>query len=159
MKELICKQGASNYYLVNDGMGGFLNPPGHPEHAYSIQEFSKGHEVGSYSLSAAMSESWMPSKVQIKAKWILKRWNAGAPDEAWLATVYNYFRHCYSKDGNNRNVNDCVTYGKFWDNAEQEENEDPTHHLGYLFVKQFYPDHKPDMGRIKNNDSRGQWSK
>jgi len=27
IKKFICKKGASNYYLVNEGMGGFLNPP------------------------------------------------------------------------------------------------------------------------------------
>ena len=93
------------------------------------------------------------------ARRILKDWEAGEPDESWLASVYNYFRHCYSKDGISRDVNNCTTYGKFWGNAELEELEDPTHHLGYMLVKQYYPNHEPDLNRIRNNDPQGAWSR
>lgn len=160
MRKFICKEGASNYYLVSSGMGGFLNPPGHPEHAYSIVECRGGHEVGSYSLSSAAKESYLPARVKGTARGVLKRWNPGVPDESWLASVYNYFRHCYSRDGIGRNINnnETVTYGKFWGNAELEQYENPAHHLGYLHVKSFYPDHTPDLKRIQENDPAGRWS-
>jgi hypothetical protein len=161
MKKFICKSGSSNYYLVNDGMGGFLNPPSHPEHTYSIQEFRGGHEVGSYSLSAAIEYEWMPGAVRGTAKGVLKRWQAGEIDPAWMHSVYNYFRHSYSKDGINTNVNDrenMVTYGKFWDNAEQEQYTDPSHHLGYMYIKKFYPEHKPNLELIQNDGPLGSWS-
>jgi hypothetical protein len=158
-KKFICKSGASNYYLANDGMGGFLNPPGHPVHTYSILEFRGGHYTGSIDLSYAAICEYLPLRVRLRAKNILKHWQAGIIDENWVASVYNYFRHCYSKDGISRDVNNCITYGRFWDNADQEQNENPRHHLGYMYVKQFYPDHEPDLERIKNNDSRGSWSR
>ena len=159
-KRFICKDGASNYYLVNSGMGGFLNPPSHPEHTYSIQEFRGGHECGSYSLSAAASEMYLPAQVRGTAKGVLKRWKAGTPDSAWVHSVYNYFRHCYSKDGVSTNVNNgsTITFGKFWGNAEQEADMPPTHHLGYLYVKSFYPDHEPDLNLIANDGPLGSWS-
>src|SRR5688500_14346991 len=99
-KQLIIKEGASNYYLVsNEGMGGFLNPPSHPEHTYSIREYRGGRETGSYSLSSALECEYLPYEVRNVARRILNDWQAGTPDESWLASVYNYFRHCYSKDG------------------------------------------------------------
>jgi aryl-phospho-beta-D-glucosidase BglC (GH1 family) len=153
MRRFICKKGASNYYLVNDGMGGFLNPPNHPEHTYSIQEFRGGHECGSYSLGSAAESDWMPGAVRGTAKGVLKRWKIGEPDESWLASVYNYFRHCYRREDGTE-----VTYGNFWGNAEQEQSENPLNHRAYQFVKQFYPDHQPDLERIAGNDPRGQWS-
>jgi hypothetical protein len=162
MKRFICKDGASNYYLVNEGMGGFLNPPNHPEHTYSIQEFRGGHEVGSYSLTSAARDEYLPALVRGTAKGALKRWQAGEIDIEWMASVYNYFRHCYSRDGINRNVNDknaTVTYGKFWDNAEQEQYENPAHHLGYLYVKQYYPEHQPNIEFINADPGIGSWSK
>lgn len=161
MKKFICKQGASNYYLVNDGMGGLLNPPTHPEHTYSIQEFRGGHEVGFYSLSSCLSSEWMPRAVKGAAKGILKHWQAGKIDKAWEATIYNYFRHCYSLDGINRNVSDknnMITFGKFWGNAEQEQGMNPTHHLAYMFIKEFYPDYEPNIELIHNNSTLGKWS-
>lgn len=160
-KRFICKHGASLYYLVNEGMGGFLNPPTHPEHSYSIVEYRGGHECGSYSLSAAASEDWLPGSVKGTAKGILKRWQAGTPDSAWVQSVYNYFRHCYSVDGIETNVNHegkTITFGKFWDNADLEKDMPPTHHLGYMFVKKYYPDHEPDLNLIWNNGPLGSWS-
>lgn len=161
MKKFICKQGASNYYLVNDGMGGFLNPPNHPEHDYSIIECRGGHEVGSMSLSYASTCEYLPGAVRGTAKGILKRWNSQEPDPAWLDSVYNYFRHGYSIDGIRNNVNDkdnIIFYGKFWNNAEQEQNADPTHSLAYLYVKEFYPNHAPDLDRLAHNCNGGSWS-
>lgn len=156
MKKFICKQGASNYYLVSEGMGGFLNPPNHPEHDYSIIECWGGQEVGSMPLSYASTCDYLPGAVRGTAKGILKRWNPQEPDPAWLDSVYNYFRHCYSIDGINRDTSHCITYGKFWGNAEQEQNDDPTHSLAYLHVKEFYPNHTPDLDRLAHNCKDGQ---
>jgi len=133
----IVAEDGSWWYLENDGMGGFLNPPEHAEHSYSIM----GN--GCYmSLSSAIKESWIPKSVKSLAQKLLAE-HPGVITDEWIVSVYKYFRHCYSKNGENRNVSDCVTYGKFWDNAEQEKDENPERHLGYLFVKQFDPTHTP----------------
>ena len=118
MKSFICKEGASNYYLVDEGMGGFLCPPEHAAHKFSIREDRGGHEVGGYSLEC--NESWLPAAVKHTMAQTLKA-HPGKVTEEWICDVYRHFRHCYSRDGVN----------------------DPTHHLGFLFVKKYDPSHTP----------------
>lgn len=144
MKQFIVKQGASNYYLVDNGMGGAFNPPQDAEHNYSIAEFRGGHEVGGYSLSGAIDSQWMPQQVKFVAARTLKQ-HKGIITEDWIQSVYKYFAHCYSKDGQDRNVSNSVTFGKFWNNAEQEKDYPAEYHLAYLFVKKFDPTHTPRL--------------
>lgn len=156
MRKFLGKIGSTNYYMVDSGMGGFLNPPDHPEHSYSIEGCRGGHVVEMMSLSSCLDDYYRGGvRGAVKAK--LKQWEQNrpaVPPHEWVVKVYKYFRHCYSKDGINRGVDDCVTYGKFWDNAEQEQNENPYHHLGFMFVKSFYPVHEPDVELIKNPESK-----
>lgn len=155
MKRFLARIQGTNYYLVDSGMGGFLNPPGHPEHDYSIHGFRGGHEVESTCLTRCLDDYYRGA-VRGSAKGLLKRWEKNRPaipPREWMIEVYKYFKHCYSKDGINRDVDSCVTYGKFWDNAEQEQHENPYHHLGYMFVKSFYPVHEPDLELIKNPEA------
>lgn len=154
MDKFIVKDQGSNFYLrTDDGMGGFLNPPTHPQHTTSIIEKRGGHEVGYYSLTGARDEKYLPGRVRGTANGILKRWvrekGQEQPDEVWLASVYNYFRNCYSPDGENRNVSDCL--------INNANSLPPERHLAYLFVKEFYPAHKPDIERILHSDVRGEW--
>jgi hypothetical protein len=125
------KVNGSNYYLNNKGMGGFLNPPEQAEHNFSIIEKRGGHEVGSYSLTGAIKESWIPQEVKSIAKQYLNKY-PGIITEDWIKEVYKYFRYCYSKDGINRSVSDCII---------DKENKEPKKHLGYLFIKEFDNNH------------------
>lgn len=147
MKTFICKVGASNYYLVNDGAGGFLNPPGQAEHNYSVQEYRGGHAVGFMSLSYAAESDYLPSKVKLVARRKLESAQGNPTDEAWIQSVYNYFRNCYSPDGINHNAGDCLI-GKDY----PAEN-----HLAYLFIKQYDPEHTPRLDLIEKSGPLGDW--
>jgi hypothetical protein len=73
IKRFIKKQGASNYYMVDHGMGSFLQPPDHADHNWSIQEDRGGHEVGSMSISYAAQCDYAPAAVRAAARAKLKR--------------------------------------------------------------------------------------
>jgi hypothetical protein len=137
----ICSEAGSRFYLVDSGMGGAFNPPGHAEHFFSIHE--QGNGEGYYSLTSAIEKKWMPEEVKRVSREALKLNPGDVTSEAWIRQVYTHFRHCYSKDGSNRNVTDCLVYSKWNGNADEEKNENPERHLGCLFVKKFDPSHKP----------------
>ena len=151
-KTFICKEGASNYYLVSDGQGGFLNPPGDSEHSFSIQEFRGSHNVGSCSLRYAIECDWYPLQVKHAARQCINKHKGNTQDETWIASVYNYFRKCYSPDGINRNVSDCIITTEF-------SKYPPEWHLAYLFIKQFDSEHAPRLDLIANDPGYGSWSK
>ena len=47
------------YIIHNSGVGGFLNPPNHAEHEYSVRSYTNGRLDGIMSLSTAASESYV----------------------------------------------------------------------------------------------------
>ena len=143
----ICK----NFYLIKDGMGGFLNPPGDSEHDYSIREGKSDiSAVGFYSLSTAASETWIPDEVRKIAQSKLDS-SKRECSEKWVQSVYNYFRNCYSPDGINRNCSDCIV-----DNTNEQP---PKYHLAFLHIKRFFSEHEPRLDLIENNGPLGSWSK
>ena len=147
----ITRQGASNFYLRQSGMGGFLNPPGNAEHLYSISEERGGHEVGSYSLGAAAQSDWLPATVRMRAQRKLEQ-RPGESSEQWIQSVYNYFRGCYSPDGIDRNASKCII--PKGDHAMPNE-----WHLAVLHIRQWFPDHEVRVDLIANNGPLGAWSK
>ncbi|MEK5036158.1 hypothetical protein MKY96_32435, partial [Paenibacillus sp. FSL R7-0302] len=139
----------TKFVIVNSGAAGFLNPPGHAEHNYSVRELSRNNkEISSESLSSALINDSIPEDIKNRAKMLLERF-PGDFTEEWEHSVYNYFRCAYSPDGVNRNVNDCFF----------QKDGNPEHHLGYLFIKSFYPDYEPNLYLIEFNGDKGSWSK
>lgn len=137
-KRFIKKIDGTSYYVVNEGAGGFLRPPGHAMHNWSIQGFRGGHNCETMSLEyAANLADDKYGAVRGAARGILKR-EPGSITEEWIEQVYTHFAHCYSRDGNNRRADACAVYGNFWGNAEQESLENARHHLGYLYIREHF---------------------
>lgn len=151
-KTFICKDGSSNYYLVNDGAGGFLNPPNDAEHSFSIQEFRGGDKMRICSLRYASEDNYLPRQVKAAAVRCIKAHKGNVNDENWIASVYNYFRNCYSPDGINRSLSDCIV-------ATELSKYPPEWHLAYLFIKQFDPEHTPRLDLISADPGYGSRSK
>jgi hypothetical protein len=140
----------------NEGMGGFLNPPGDAEHTYSVAEYrgSRSTEAESMmSLRGALAESWVPEPVKAVARRKLAECK-GEATEGWLRDVYRHFRNCYSPDGENRNASDCLivkaspdgngfVLGSFGKDGWMAELPPADHHLAVMYVRQFFPDHEP----------------
>ena len=151
MDKFICKENASLFYLrTNDGAGGFLNPENDAEHNYSVVEKRGGHEMGFYSLRGLLSEKWIPEQVKHTARMTLNS-HKGKLTDSWIHSVYNYFRHCYSKDGIDRNASNCI--------VDHTDSLPAENHLAYLFIKSFFPEVLPDNELIHNNGNLGSWSK
>lgn len=87
--------------IVYRGMG-FLSPPTHPEHDYSVSSFRGAREVGGTSLSSAVNAEFLSEPIRRSAAGILSAWKAPAVDspevQGWILQVLGYFRHCY-RDG------------------------------------------------------------
>ena len=124
--------------LTRQGMGGFLNPPFHPEHTMSVQ----GRDF-SMSLSAAASCMELCKNVRDRARDILEKYvppPLQSPTiQDWIHQVLGYFRNCYSPDGVDRNCSHCIITQS--DNAERPPID---HHLGVMLVRQFYPHFTPN---------------
>ena len=81
------------------GMGGFMNPPGHAEHTYSVIEVNvsgPNREQGSMSLSYAASDETplVPAHVKADCKRILAA-HPGEYTDAWERRCYPYWKNCY----------------------------------------------------------------
>lgn len=138
------------FEIVREGMGGFLNPPNDAEHTFSLVAKRRGREIAAYSLREALKANEVPEDVKERIRALLDEHKPVFTEE-WEHSVYNYFRNCYSPDGINRNVSDCI--------VDPENRQPKEHHLAYLFIKQFFPDYQPNEYLILNNGDKGAWSR
>lgn len=140
------------YRIHKDGQGsgGFLCPPGHPNHQYVVHGYyPRGNGVpnparrreadliAGLDLLVTNEYGDVPGDLQRRAAEIL----ANAPlvcSEAWMRNVYGYFRNSYAPADGSRNVADAVRSGP------------PERHLGYLMVREFFPEHQPRTDLIED---------
>ena len=153
--------------IVNRSSGSFLAPPGHPTLRYSIEagprEGTQRYETSGPNLIAGLDYALTneygdcPPAVVAEAKRIFAE-STLVRSELWERGVYGYFRNCYSPDGVDRNVSNCLIVGQAErvDKGSQYDSLNrgdvvraddprctPEHHLGYLTVKQYFPEAKP----------------
>lgn len=87
--------------VVRGGMGGFLNPPGHPEHDWSVETDlrRRPENRGSMSLSHAVTCEWLDAATRAAARAKLASWVApslSAPEVVdWVRSVLGYFKSMY----------------------------------------------------------------
>jgi hypothetical protein len=164
------------------GMGGFLAPPGHPDHFYEMREYyPRGNRTvnignrreadGYSSLSGVLEDERgeYPASIKRQAQRIMDDAELIC-SEAWVRSVYGYFRDSYSPDGTDRNVSNAISTSKlhcqcgadFYNRrgldhhlADKETGFRFSHyeipkpllpaerHLGYLCVRSYFPDHQP----------------
>lgn len=117
-------------------LGGFLMPPGHPNHEYYVAEYvsPRGRrELGTYALDSVIDSEWIPAPVRARAQRILD----GAElrcSELWVRDVYGYFRDMYLPESGSTNVSDMVS-----DSAHALPVD---RHAAVAFVRRFFPDHE-----------------
>lgn len=118
----------------NGGTASLLCPPGHPRHTYSLHEFNspKGRSVvGSMAIDSALDpDSGASPAIRDRVQRIMDKAELKC-SEAWVRNVYGYFRNSYAPEPGVREVAKAVGSGP----AEL--------HLGYLTVKEYFPDHEP----------------
>lgn len=141
--------------IVNQGMGGFLNPPGHPEHTRSV-EFDlrrKPENRGSMSLSHALECDWLDGLTKAQARRLLEVWSlqkrplSDSTVQDWIQQVLGYFRGCYAgqnaKGEQSWNVSDL----RIDQNVDPLLNADI--HAGVHLIRKYYPEYSPKAEDFK----------
>lgn len=120
------------------GMGGFLNPPTHPEHTHSVQ--SRTGDTFSMSLSSAVTSEWLDAGTRLAAKTLLDEWQKPAIEspevQEWIRQVLGYFRGCYK---NTEGTEDKLLIDSKIDPLTRVDS-----HAGVHLIREFYPAYQPD---------------
>lgn len=134
--------------IVNKGMGGFLNPPNHPEHDFSVETDLRCRKEnrGGMSLSAAVDCDWLDSATRQAARVVLAGWERQPIDSpkvaAWIRQVLGYFKGCY------RNA---AAGDRQWDADKLIINQEANplnwnwvdDHAGVHLIRKYYPEYVP----------------
>jgi hypothetical protein len=134
--------------IVQSGMGGFLNPPGHPEHTQSVETdlHRRPENRGGMSLSAAVACDWLDDATRAAARTILKTWEANKPAlnnpevQEWVRQVLGYFRGCYR---NPEAGAEEWNAGKLTIDQKRNPLDKPEDHTGVNLIREFYPEFVP----------------
>ena len=132
--------------IASGGMGGFLNPPTHPEHMNHVETDlqRRPENRGIMSLTAAAEATWLDPTIRGAARRILQSWQAPALEteeiQAWVRQVLGYFRGCYRgpQDGP-----ECWHAGNLRIDSASDPMECADLHAGVHFIRQYYPDFVP----------------
>jgi len=120
-------------HIRNDGMGGFLNPPTHPEHYYSVETTSS-----SMCLTSAATDECLRPKVRAAAIKMLADWRKPnlCDVQEWVYQVLGYFRNCYKGTGDHPwNAGNLTITPIHPDGVEA--------HAGVHLIRKYYPDFQP----------------
>jgi len=141
--------------VVSGGMGGFLNPPGHPEHSLHV-ETDRNRRLcnrGGISLSSSLTINYVDSSVQKQVEEILTGWENNKPsiddDEVqdWICHVLGYFRNCYISTNGSRSAQDLIIDSE----CNPMVNKATTDlHAGVAFIRDHYPEFIPTEKHFAN---------
>lgn len=137
--------------IVMRGMGGFINPPLHPEHTQSVQIDlnRRADDRGGMCLSSAVDCDWLDDTTRSRAKSILQDWESNKPAlespevQDWIHQVLGYFRNCYAgpeEMGEERWYADKLTI-----DAGRRPMEHLNTHCGVHHIRKYYPDFVPTI--------------
>jgi hypothetical protein len=132
--------------VVNRGMGGFLNPPAHPEHTFSVEVDlrRRPENRGGMSLSCAAECAHLDLSTRRAARTMLAAWSRPAIDslevKAWISQVLGYFACCYQ---NTAAGDECWNAGKLLIDTTRNPLDTPDQHAGVHLIRRYYPEYQP----------------
>jgi len=133
--------------IIRKGMGGFLNPPTHPEHDWCVETDlrRRPEKRGSMRLSSAADCEWLDPTTRAAAKQLLSSWPRPPLESVhdWVLQVLGYFRDCYN--GATSWAADRLVIDRELDpiiNANQ--------HAGVHFIRNYYPEYVPTPNDFTN---------
>jgi hypothetical protein len=138
--------------LVYEGMGGFLNPPTHPEHNWSVETDlrRRPENRGRMSLSAAVESKWLEPAAKASAQRKLESWKRPALESVkvqdWIIQVLGYFRDCYY---NPEHGAEGWHAGKVMIDHERDPMAWVDHHAGVRLIRKYYPEFVPEREHFK----------
>lgn len=136
--------------ITSSGMGGFLNPPTHPEHTMHVEiDLRRRPENrGGLSLSSAVDCDWLDAGTRMAAKAVLNSWQAppmeSAEIQAWILQVLGYFRSCYQGTNGSWNAYDLVI------DKERDPVVNADTHAGVNLIRKYYPSFVPSAEHFQN---------
>ena len=139
--------------IVDEGMGGFLNPPTHPEHTHSV-EFDlhrRPEHRGRMCLTLARDEDWLTDSIRIEVNAMLDAWQApplDSPDvHEWVLQVLGYFRDCYRNPDKSGWEQWSASHVRI---LKQNPLEHANDHAGVHHIRHFYPKYQPTAEDFAN---------
>jgi hypothetical protein len=129
--------------IVSGGMGGFLNPPTHPEHSIHVETDLRRRKEnrGAMSLSSAAGCEWLNRETRHAARLRLNQWQrppiSDPSIQDWIYRVLGYFRNCYIRPFSTRKASDLLVSNSLNPLAHAHM------HAGVAFVRNFYPEFHP----------------
>ena len=140
--------------IVKEGMGGFLNPPTHPEHYFHVQVDlrRRPENRGGMSLTAAIEAEWLDGLIKSQARSMLENWKPLPLEHAdvqdWIHRVLGYFKRCY------RNPN--LPEPEFWHADKMLITSEPENHglhniddhAGVHLIRKYYPGFVPTLDNM-----------
>lgn len=135
------------------GMGGFMCPPGYANHTYTLEEYTgpRGRKViGLSSIEYALNpEAQASPAIQAQARRILES-SKLTESEAWVRSVYGYFRNMYVPENGSRNASDLI--------HDPKHEIAPARHAAVACIREYFPAHTPRLDLIADpGKGYGSW--
>src|SRR5687768_7164894 len=125
------------------GMGGFLCPPGHPNHVYVVWEGyfrSMARARTLMALDSCVKEEWVSASIRQRAQNLINQAQLTS-SELWLRHTYGYMGGMYWPQGvEPRSAMDMV--------AIPARDGDPERHGAVVHIRKYFPDHEPRIDLI-----------
>lgn len=134
--------------IEGDGSGGFLCPPGHPNHRYSLHEFvsPRGRKViGIFSIDyALLGDHAATPQIKLQVAKIYGK-SELVCSEKWIRHVYGYFRNCYLPESGEKAADKLliVKPGQKDDQGNPIPLPSPERHRAADLIREYFPDHQP----------------
>lgn len=133
------------------GMGGFLNPPGHPEHTHHIETDLRRRpwNRGGMSLSTAVKCEYLDDATRAAARKLLDTWLANkqpldSPEvQGWVRQVLGSFKGCFKGQETAPGAGDEWDVGKLRINSEVDPLLNADLHAGVHLIRKYYPEFIP----------------
>lgn len=136
--------------IVTGGVGGFLNPPDHPEHSHSVETDlrRRPENRSSMALSSAVEAGWLDDETRRLARKMLEDWQANRPPlesasvQDWVHNVLGYYRGCYRGPGEEPECWHAGTLTIATDRDRVPMDHIDTH-AGVHLIRTYYPEFVP----------------
>jgi hypothetical protein len=137
----------SEYYLMNEGIGGFLDPPDYPTHFFSVWGGPKRNPRSMESLESAVRSTYVDAEVREKAQALLDAWHENRPAldsepvRAWIRDCMRHWRGCWYVETPGEYSSHCASaYGKRADGTHYGKMPFDATPYALHHVQKFYPE-------------------
>jgi len=140
-------------HIIREGMGGFLNPPTHPEYTWSVETDLRRRPENrdQMSLQSAVDCEWLDPATRTVAKRLLSSWHRPPLESVhdWVLQVLGYFHDCYA-DPMYSNTEEGWHADKLLIDPTRGPLFYPDCHAGVHHIRKYYPEYVPTADDFAN---------